>query len=385
VLRIGLTGGIGAGKSEVAAWLADHGAVIIDADQLAREAVAPGTTGLREVVEVFGSAVLGADGRIDRAALADAVFHDGRARKRLESIIHPLVRARTAELAAAAPPDAILVNDVPLLVEVGLAATYHLVVVVETAEPIRVTRLARSRKLPEQQVRARIRAQASDAARRGAADVVLANDGTRADLHAAVEALWRERLVPYEENVRLRRVVRHPDQLHLAPYDPTWPAQYGRLAARLTHAVGTGCLRVDHVGSTAVPGLPAQDVIDIQLTVTDLTVADALADPLTDAGFPRSPDASHATSNERRHGGTDPARVVHLHVRAAGSPGWRLALLLRDWLRTEPAGRAEYLALKQRLAGTGMSTGEYAKAKESWFDAVRRRAEQWAAETAWRP
>ena len=389
VLTIGLTGGIGAGKSEVASRLASHGAVVIDADQLAREAVAPGTAGLHEVVEAFGSEVLGADGAIDRAALAEAVFNDDRARQRLEGIIHPLVRARTAELADAAPPDAIVVNAVPLLVEVGLAATYHLVVVVESAEETRVARLVHSRRLSEPQTRARIRAQTSDAARRGAADVVVSNEGTRAELHAAIDALWRDRLVPYEENLRLRRVARRPDKLELAPYDPSWAPQYGRLAARISHAIGHACLRVDHVGSTAVPDLPAKDVIDIQLTVADLAGADALVEPLARAGFPRvpgtwrdspKPNAPDPAAWEKRlHGGTDPARVVHLHVREAGSPGWRLALLLRDWLRADFSARAEYLELKQRLAASGMSTDEYAKAKEPWFDEVWRRAEQWAS------
>jgi dephospho-CoA kinase len=395
VLTIGLTGGIGAGKSEVAGRLASHGAMVIDADQLSREVVAPGTGGLHEVVEAFGSAVLGADGALDRAALAEAVFNDDRARQRLEGIIHPLVRARTTALADAAPPDAVVVNAVPLLVEVGLAATYHLVVVVESAEETRVARLVHSRKLSEPQTRARIRAQATDAARRGAADVVLGNDGTRAELHAAVDALWRDRLVPYEENLRLRRVVRRPDELRLVPYDPAWAPQYGRLAARITHAVGASCLRVDHVGSTAVPDLPAKDVIDIQLTVTDLASADALVEPLAQAGFPRYPGTWHdapkpfapdpAAWEKRLHGGTDPARVVHLHVRQAGSPGWRLTLLFRDWLRADPSARSEYQALKQRLVDSGVTSDEYAKAKEPWFDEVWRRAEQWATATGWRP
>ena len=130
VLRVGLTGGIGAGKSEVGRRLADHGAVVVDADQLAREVVAPGTDGLAEVVAQFGPEVLTSDGSLDRAALGARVFDDASARQALERIIHPRVRARSAELTKAAPADAIVVNEVPLLVEAGLAATYHLVVVV---------------------------------------------------------------------------------------------------------------------------------------------------------------------------------------------------------------------------------------------------------------
>lgn len=393
MLRIGLTGGIGAGKSEAARRLAGHGAVVIDADQLAREVVAPGTDGLREVVEAFGSSVLDADGALDRAALAAAIFDDEPSRRRLEAIIHPRVRARTAALTEAAPPDAVVVNDVPLLVEAGLAATYHLVVVVEASESTRVGRLVRDRDMTEQQARSRIRSQADDALRRAAADVMLRNDGDRARLHAEVDALWRDRLVGYEENLRLRRPARRGEQLRIVPYDPTWPEQYERLAARIRHA--TGGLRVDHVGSTAVPGLAAKDVIDIQLTVADLAMAEAVADGLAQAGFPRmpgswfdsaKPDAPDPAAWEKRlHGGADPARVVHLHVRPEGSPGWRLCLLLRDWLRADPAARTGYAEVKHRLAATGLSTSEYAEQKEPWFDEVWPRAQQWATTAGWSP
>jgi dephospho-CoA kinase len=393
VLRVGLTGGIGAGKSVVARRLAGHGAVVIDADRLAREVVGPGTDGLREVVAAFGSGVLDRAGGLDRAGLARAVFDDQPARRRLEGIIHPRVRARTAELTAAAPPDAIVVNEVPLLVEAGLAPTYHLVIVVEAAETTRVARLAQDRGMTEQQARARIGTQASDADRRAAADVLLSNDGSPADLAAAVDALWRDRLVRYEENLRFRRLVSRPERLRISRYDPTWPEQYARVAARVAYA--TGGRRVDHVGSTAVPGLPAKDVLDLQLTVPDLATADALAEPLAEAGFPRAPGTWRDTPKpglpdpaawqKRLHGGSDPGRVVHLHVRAAGSPGWRASLLLRDWLRADATARASYAALKRRLADSGISTTDYAKAKEPWFDEVWPRARRWAADTGWIP
>lgn len=395
MLKIGLTGGIGAGKSVVAQRLADHGAVVIEADQLAREVVAPGTDGLREVVEAFGTGVLDPTGALDREALARAVFDDEPHRRRLEEIVHPRVRARTVGLTRAAPADAVVVNEVPLLVEVGLAATYHLVLVVEAAEATRVARLARGRAMDQEQARARIRSQTSDQARSAAADVLLHNDTTPAELHAAVDALWRDRLLPYEANVRLRREVRRPERLAIAAYDPTWPAQYHRLAARIGYAVGPAGLRIDHIGSTAVPGLPAKDVIDIQLTVADLATADALADPLAGAGFPPSPGVwqdnpkpdhpDPAGWRKRVHGSADPGRVVHLHLRVAGSPGWRLSLLLRDWLRADAGARAEYAALKRRLLASGVSTSGYAEAKEPWFDQLWPRAEQWAAETGWQP
>lgn len=193
---VGLTGGIGAGKSAVAARLAELGAVVIDADQLARAVVAPGTEGLAEVVAAFGSAVLDADGALDRPALGRLVFGDDEARRRLEAIVHPRVRARTGELVAAAAPDAIVVNDVPLLVEAGLAPAYDLVIVVLADEATRLSRLRRDRGMTEEEARARIRAQATDEQRRAVADIVLVNDGTLDDLRAQVDAAWHERLVP---------------------------------------------------------------------------------------------------------------------------------------------------------------------------------------------
>jgi dephospho-CoA kinase len=196
VLRIGLTGGIGAGKSAVAELLAEHGAVVVDADALAREVVAPGTPGLAALVREFGPEVLRPDGSLDRARLGSLAFADDAARRRLNAIVHPLVAARTAELVAAAPPDAVFVHDVPLLVENGLAPAYALVIVVEAAEGDRLRRLADSRGMAEDEARRRMAAQASDTERRKIADVVIVNDGSRSKLRARVDEVWREWIVP---------------------------------------------------------------------------------------------------------------------------------------------------------------------------------------------
>lgn len=393
VLRVGLTGGIGSGKSAVAARLVERGAVLIDADQVAREVVAPGTEGLAEIVAAFSDAVLDDDGALDRVALGAVVFADEKARRRLESITHPRVRARTAELAAAAPPDAIVVNDVPLLVEVGLAPTYHLVIVVQTAVTTRLERLARGRGMDRAEAERRIAAQADDARRRAAADVVLTNDGSLTDLHDAVDALWRQRLLPYEDNLRERRVVL-PSPADLASTDASWPEQYERLAARIRHTLGTDALRIDHIGSTALPGLAAQDVIDVQVAVPSLADADgALVDRLAHAGFPRVPGhwwddprpAGSGRWEKRLHGSADPARPVRLHVRVAGSPGWRYALLMRDHLRADPDQRAAYLLLKRDLVDAAPDAGDSGTARDPWFDEEYLRAEQWAEQTGWRP
>jgi dephospho-CoA kinase len=195
VRMVGLTGGIGAGKSAVAKRLAELGAVVIDSDALAREVVEPGTEGLAEVVTAFGPDVVRSDGALDRPALGRIVFADPAARARLEGIVHPRVRARSAEIVAAADPDAVVVNDVPLLVESGLQGAYEMVIVVEAAESVRVARLVADRGMTESDIRARIAAQATDEQRRAVADVVIVNDGSRDELDGRVDAVWRERLL----------------------------------------------------------------------------------------------------------------------------------------------------------------------------------------------
>lgn len=193
-VQVGLTGGIGAGKSAVAARLAELGAYVVDSDVVAREVVAPGTPGLAAIVAAFGTDVLDADGALDRAALADVVFADEAARARLNEVVHPLVAARSAELAAAAPPGRVVVHDVPLLVENGLAPAYDVVVVVLARPELRVRRLRATRGMSEPQVRSRMAAQATDAQRRAVADVVLDNSGSLEELRAQVDALWTGRL-----------------------------------------------------------------------------------------------------------------------------------------------------------------------------------------------
>ena len=195
MLRIGLTGGIGSGKSTVAALLAERGARVVDADRIAREVLEPGTPGLAAVVAEFGAGVLAADGSLDRPALAGVVFADPAARARLDAVVHPLVRARAAEAVASAPADAVVVQDVPLLVETGQAGSYDLVLVVEADEGIRVQRLV-ERGLTAEDARARIASQATDEQRRAVADVVLRNDGDRAELAAQVDRFWAERVAP---------------------------------------------------------------------------------------------------------------------------------------------------------------------------------------------
>lgn len=190
MVRVGLTGGIGSGKSEVSSRLAAKGAVVIDADLLAREVVAPGTDGLREVVEAFGNEVLTAKGALDRPALGKLVFDDEPARRKLEAIIHPRVRARAAEIEASADPDAVIVHDIPLLVETGQADRFDLVLVVDVPSELQVARLVANRGMSEDEARARIASQATREQRLAAADVVVPNDGSLAELDARIDEIW---------------------------------------------------------------------------------------------------------------------------------------------------------------------------------------------------
>jgi dephospho-CoA kinase len=191
VLLVGLTGGIGSGKSTVARLLDRRGAVVIDADQLAREAIAAGTEGFDRVVEAFGDAVVGADGELDRKALAALVFADPARRAALEAIVHPDVARRFAErLEPYRDTDRVVVYVTPLLVELGLAPAFDVVIVVTATPHLRVSRVASDRGLDPEDVRRRMAAQATDERRMEVADVLLDNDGTLAELEAQVDRLW---------------------------------------------------------------------------------------------------------------------------------------------------------------------------------------------------
>ena len=191
-MRVGLTGGVASGKSSVAAVLAELGAVLIDADKLAREVVAPGTDGLRRVVEEFGPGVLTADGSLDRPALGAVVFGDEPARRRLEAIIHPLVRARAHELEAAAPDGAVVVHDIPLLVETGQADRFDAVLVVDVPVPTQIARMVEQRGMTPEEAAARVAAQATREQRVAASTYVIDNTGTLEDLRERVTEVFEK-------------------------------------------------------------------------------------------------------------------------------------------------------------------------------------------------
>ncbi|MFC5214715.1 dephospho-CoA kinase [Streptomyces coerulescens] len=192
MLKVGLTGGIGAGKSEVSRLLVEHGAVLIDADRIAREVVAPGTPGLAAVVEAFGEEVLAADGSLDRPKLGSIVFADADRLAALNAIVHPLVGARSRELEEAAAEDAVVVHDVPLLTENGLAPLYDVVVVVDAGQDTQLDRLVRLRGMTAEDARARMAAQATREQRREIADIVIDNDVPLEELQRRVKDVWDE-------------------------------------------------------------------------------------------------------------------------------------------------------------------------------------------------
>ncbi|MBE9375562.1 dephospho-CoA kinase [Saccharopolyspora sp. HNM0983] len=392
MLRVGLSGGIGSGKSTVAERLVAGGAVLVDADRLAREIVEPGTSGLAELVDRFGERILDG-GALDRAALAELVFGDEQARADLNAITHPRIRELTEQRMADAPGDAVVVHDIPLLVEAGYGADYDLVVIVDAPEELRVQRLI-ERGLTESDARARIRAQATPEQRREAADVWIDNSGSVEEVRATVDELWHERLVPFEENLRLGRRARSA-RPRIVPSDPDWPAQARRLIGRVERAAGAAAVRVDHIGSTAVPGLPAKDVIDLQLTVRSIADADDLGPALAAAGFPEyaaaRSDTPHGSAPDaaewikRLHQSADPGRPANLHVRVQGTAAQRIALLFPAWLRADEAARAQYAQLKQDVAEQHTDVEDYAAAKEPWFAEAVPAAERWAAETNFQP
>ncbi|MEU0496257.1 dephospho-CoA kinase [Mycobacterium sp. NPDC006124] len=392
MLRIGLTGGIGAGKSTVSSTFSELGGIVVDGDVISREVVEPGAEGLAALVDAFGEDILQPDGTLNRPALAAIAFGDEEKRKTLNGIVHPLVGKRRAELIDAAPADAVIVEDIPLLVESQMAPLFPLVIVVDADPEVRVARLMQHRGFSEKDARARIAAQASEEQRRAVADVWLNNAGTAEELTAAAHALWEHRIAPFARNIREQTPA--PSLPRLVAADPTWPDQAARILARLRTACGHHAIRVDHIGSTAVPGLDAKDVVDVQVTVASLDVAEELAGALLAAGYPRvngvTEDVAHtdetSTWQKRLHASGDPARPTNVHLRVDGWPNQRFALLFRDWLIADETARAEYLAVKQAVAADGhQSTGDYAEAKEPWLVDAYRRAWEWADAAGWTP
>jgi dephospho-CoA kinase len=386
MLRIGLTGGIGAGKSTVSATFNECGGIIVDGDVIAREVVEPGTEGLARLVEAFGEDILLADGALNRPALAAKAFVDDEKRAVLNGIVHPLVGQRRLEIIESVSDDAVVVEDIPLLVETGMAPMFPLVIVVTADPETRVERLIK-RGMDEADARARIKAQAPEEQRRAIADVLLDNSAAQDELVEKARDLWYNRVLQLAHNIRMRQVAEH--KLELVPYRPAWRDDARRIIDRIQIACGDKALRIDHVGSTAVEGMAAKDVIDIQVTVASLDVADEIAGALADVGYPRiehiASDTPHqgdpALWQKRIHGAADPGRPARIHLRVDGWPNQRYALLFTDWLSANPAAREEYVAVKRNA----LTASHYTEAKEPWVHDAYHRALEWAESTGWQP
>jgi dephospho-CoA kinase len=384
VLRIGLTGGIGAGKSTVSRAFANCGGVIVDGDVISREVVEPGSEGLAALVDHFGSDILLPDGALNRPALAARAFVDEQQRAKLNAIVHPLVARRRADIVAAVSEDEVVVEDIPLLVESHMAPLFPLVVVVHADEGVRLQRLVDQRGMDEADARARIAAQATEEQRRKVADVWLDNSGSEGHLIERARELWFGRILPFAHNLTARTPV--PDPTALVPADPQWRDQATRSRARLATHCGYRALRIDHIGSTAITGLDARDIIDLQVTVGSIQIADELAADLLRAGYPRVEsitadrryDGSNTLSEKRFHAAADPGRPTHVHIRVDGEPNQRFALLFVDWLEASPGVRADYLAVKRAPGADGDMLGR-------WFGEAYPRAWAWAKQAGWSP
>jgi dephospho-CoA kinase len=282
-LRIGLTGGIGAGKSTVAALLAEKGAAIVDADAVAREVVEPGEPALQALVREFGPQVVDDDGALDRQALAAAAFVSAERTAALNAIMHPAIAARTQERFAALAASPVVVHDVPLLVEKRMGAAYHLCVLVDVPAPLRLDRLVRSRGLDREDAQRRIAQQADDAQRYEECDAVLDNAGEPAALRRAFDALWTERIEPFAlalDSGRAQPAAEGPEG------EPTTEAEAAvrahapaRLRRRLEH-----CLAAAGAGAETLSAVTAEP-LGFRLETEGLGGAEAVEGALRGGGW----------------------------------------------------------------------------------------------------
>ena len=380
--------------------------IIVDGDVIAREVVQPGTEGLASLVEAFGDDILLPDGSLDRPALAAKAFRDDEARQKLNGIVHPLVGKRRAEIIAAVSEDAVVVEDIPLLVESGMAPLFPLVVVVHADVELRVRRLVEQRGMSEEDARARIAAQADDEQRRAVADIWLDNSGSPEDLVERARDVWNNRILPFAHNLSAasdrpgtgaigagRSDLARPGAAHRRPAEDGVRPQG---VARRPHRVdrGAGIRRQgrhrhpDHRRITgggrrtrravAVRRLPAHRAHHRRTSPRPMPAA-----PSTDYDHSDDP----ALWRKRIHASADPGRPTNVHIRVDGWPNQQFALLFVDWLAANPdgAGRLPGRQARGRKAGADGDTASYVAAKEPWFLDAYRRAWEWADSTGWRP
>ncbi len=316
-LLIGLTGGIGAGKSTVAALFRARGAAVVDADAIAREVVEPGEPALAALAEEFGHGILSEDGALDRAALATAAFASPDRTAALNAIVHPAIGDRTLARMTELADHGVVVHDVPLLVENGMTARYHLSVLVDVPEDIRLERLTTSRGLDRDDALRRIRAQADDAQRLLACDAVLDNSTTEQELAAGFTALWEDRIAPFSRHRADGTPAPIPAPASAESADggespSALDAAGARLVARIEHiasAVGITCTTTHTAG-------PAGVELVVTVQEGDDTAA-RMGRVLADAGYVRAVGEAAALPGPVRYTHTDPGRPVLLMLSAA--------------------------------------------------------------------
>ena len=305
----------------MSAELARLGAEVIDADKIAREVVAPGTPGLDMLAAEFGEEIIGSDGALDRAALAERAFVSQERTAALNSITHPLIGERTVERFAQAPQDAIVVHDVPLLIEGGMEPGYNLVMVVDTPEDIRLRRLVELRGLAESDARSRISAQASDEQRHASADVLFDNSGSEETLLGQVRDVWDRRLVVMANNLEHHHPV-FPGET-VVDFRPEWADEARREIARLQHRIGDLNKQITHVGATTGDG-PAVDLIEIDIEPVGADEAETIRARLVEAGY----IADDGGESVLRW--VDPARPLALRIRTSDSDSRQVAAACAD-------------------------------------------------------
>lgn len=377
MIKIGLSGGIGSGKSTVVKMLSSCGAYIIDSDKLAREVVEPGTPGLHSIVEHFGEKVLAESGELNRNALSAIVFQSDEARKVLNSITHPRIAQRTQQLIEEAPRDSIIVHDTPLLVELNLGVFYDAVIIVWASMETRLHRLQKYRDMPQEEALSRIHAQTSDEIRSQTADVVIDNNSTVEAARAQVYDLFYHYLVPWRDHLIEGEPLSMPISLvsHQGK-NPIAPKIIARLWTLLHSVTDSGIVSIEHIGATSMNLSLGQDIIDIHITVTHWNKKDIILSTLKDGGYVM---VKYRHDEEKLAeyilSSTNPLRKSCIYIHHVDNPCREMYLHSNEFLRLHPQYHQQYIQSKVE----GLLSEKYSHNKKLFFESLYPQIQQWRA------